>query len=575
KDDLPRFGRRERLAELEQEYLRLQKELETVRERKNSETAEAARLRARLVETESKLESARDERVSAEKEAAEIGATINSLQADEKRLSKDKSAAAVSLEALKQRQYTLSLDVDQLSSEKERLVSDLGERSAALSQFETAAQGAAEELNKKRVALVETRSRTQQLVDRIRHQQELRTEISQTIRNKTSENERALTEIESSVSEITVLEKRLESVLQERAGLSEKESELRQRRDSVVGSLRERESESRDVRSRKERTVNETHVLELRFAQIENERSNILGRMREEYDIQPETFSFSFSGDSSHGADQFDTEEKRLTGNEQIEALKQKLKSHGAVNLLAIEEYDSATERFDFLSRQLEDLTQAKATLQSTINKINATARELFNETFGKARDNFRDIFTELFDGGECDIRLTDASNPLESEIEIIAKPKGKKLVTITQMSGGERALTAISLLFSLYLVKPSPFCILDEIDAPLDDANCHRFLKLIRRFSNQTQFIVITHNKITMEAADTLYGVTMESPGVSKLVSVRFGEVDEEGRVSLSRAEVPDAAEEIASDETEVEVPAAVVERLAPTVGASDRTAE
>ncbi|MFQ5608264.1 MAG: AAA family ATPase, partial [Candidatus Zixiibacteriota bacterium] len=239
-------------------------------------------------------------------------------------------------------------------------------------------------------------------------------------------------------------------------------------------------------------------------------------------------------------------------------------------------------------------------TLQSTINKINKTARELFAETFDKARENFRNVFTELFDGGECDIRLSDPSDPLESDIEIIARPKGKKLVTITQMSGGERALTAISLLFSLYLVKPSPFCILDEIDAPLDDANCHRFLRLIRRFSGQTQFIVITHNKITMEAADTLYGVTMESLGVSKLVSVHFTEDGEGGARIVPVEEVDshsassngskgsrnstDPVEELIADDQsattdptrekpsllvdrEPEAPQAVIERMTPKI--------
>ncbi|MCH7879571.1 MAG: AAA family ATPase [candidate division Zixibacteria bacterium] len=165
--------------------------------------------------------------------------------------------------------------------------------------------------------------------------------------------------------------------------------------------------------------------------------------------------------------------------------------------------------------------------------------------------------FTAAFDAGIL--------RPGGNSFEIIAKPKGKKLVTITQMSGGERALTAIALLFSLYLVKPSPFCILDEIDAPLDDANCHRFLRLIRRFSNRTQFIIITHNKITMEAADTLYGVTMESPGVSKLVSVRFGVPDENGNMTLARSETSPTVESLSEDE--VEIPPAVVERMTPSL--------
>ena len=146
-----------------------------------------------------------------------------------------------------------------------------------------------------------------------------------------------------------------------------------------------------------------------------------------------------------------------------------------------------------------------------------------------RSRNNFRGLFVELFNGGEADIRLVDPDDPLESDIDITARPGGKKLLPITMLSGGERALTAIALLFSLYLVKPSPFCILDEIDAPLDDANCHRFLKIIRNFSKNTQFVIITHNKITMRTANNLYGVTSGAAGhISKLVAVRFAESDD-----------------------------------------------
>jgi chromosome segregation protein len=176
---------------------------------------------------------------------------------------------------------------------------------------------------------------------------------------------------------------------------------------------------------------------------------------------------------------------------------------------------------------------------------------------------HFQNLFVELFSGGEAEIRLTDPTDPLESAIEIIARPRGKKLISIAQMSGGERALTAISLLFSLYLVKPSPFCILDEIDAPLDDANCHRFLKMIRTFSRQTQFVVITHNKITMEAADNLYGVTMENPGVSTLVAVRFN--DSGDIVSGQSEEAP--SENQTMLEGSEDLPDSIKERINPNV--------
>jgi chromosome segregation protein len=227
--------------------------------------------------------------------------------------------------------------------------------------------------------------------------------------------------------------------------------------------------------------------------------------------------------------------------------------------LLALEEFQSASEREKFLNEQLTDLKAAKADLQETIVKINTTAKQMFVETFEKVKTNFKNLFVELFTGGEADITLEDPNNPLESNIDIIARPRGKKILSITMMSGGERALTAISLLFSLYLVKPSPFCILDEIDAPLDDANCNRFLKIIRTFSKQTQFITITHNKITMAAADNLYGVTMEQPGISKLVGVRFG-ADQPGQRDTVKIQKEEPEAESYAEESEADADAVAV---------------
>jgi len=176
------------------------------------------------------------------------------------------------------------------------------------------------------------------------------------------------------------------------------------------------------------------------------------------------------------------------------------------------------------VTTQKADLEESEQTLLATIEEINTTAQHKFLETFEKIRENFIATFKGLFDeGDECDLALEEGVDPLEARIEITAKPRGKRPTSIDLLSGGEKTLTAIALLFAIYLVKPSPFCIFDEVDAPLDDNNIDRFTRILRRFSDNTQFIVVTHNKRTMEAANALYGVTMEEEGVSKLVSVRF----------------------------------------------------
>ena len=210
-----------------------------------------------------------------------------------------------------------------------------------------------------------------------------------------------------------------------------------------------------------------------------------------------------------------------------VNELTQKLDSMGPVNMDAIQEYDELEQRHTFLEKQFTDLENAKAELLDVISKINNTTREMFAETFEKVRINFQEMFVELFGGGKANLVLQDESDPLESGIEIIAKPPGKQLTSISLLSGGERTMTAVALLFSIYMVKPSPFCVLDEMDAPLDESNIMRFIKILDRFVSQSQFVVITHNKRTIAKADVLYGVTMEEHGISKLVGVRFSEKD------------------------------------------------
>ena len=212
-----------------------------------------------------------------------------------------------------------------------------------------------------------------------------------------------------------------------------------------------------------------------------------------------------------------------------VAELTERADSMGPVNLDAIQEYDELEERYKFLEQQNNDLINGKAELMEAIARINKTTKELFSETFEKIRVNFQEMFTQLFGGGKANLLLMDESDPLESGIEIIASPPGKKLQSISLLSGGERTMTAVALLFAIYMVKPSPFCVLDEMDAPLDESNIGRFIKLLDRFIGQSQFMVITHNKRTMSRADSLYGVTMEERGISKLLSVKFTGRDEQ----------------------------------------------
>jgi chromosome segregation protein len=208
-------------------------------------------------------------------------------------------------------------------------------------------------------------------------------------------------------------------------------------------------------------------------------------------------------------------------------SIKNQLDRMGPINLMAREAYQEIKERHDFIEAQKKDLMEARQSLTNTITEIETVAREHFSETFKKVQENFRLVFRSLFtEEDTCDLVLQDPSNPLDSGIDIMARPKGKRPLTINQLSGGEKTLTAISLLFAIYLIKPAPFCIFDEADAPLDDTNIDKFNKIIRKFSNESQFILVTHNKRTMASTDVIYGVTMPEQGVSRVIPIDLREL-------------------------------------------------
>ena len=306
-------------------------------------------------------------------------------------------------------------------------------------------------------------------------------------------------------------------------------SEVEEIRETLIGEERSIESELQTVKSesvgfesglsdlRKEReSISDTvHESDLQVSEIKLRMENLLQDIQEDYSLEIELKEFD-------DLDSFNFKERRA----EVHELKEKIKGLGPINLLAYSEYEEEKERLDFLLKQRDDLIDSEKDLISSIKEINQTAQDIFQSTFNEIRGSFQKIFRTLFDpGDEADLLMEEGVDPLEAKIEIIAKPKGKRPTSIELLSGGEKTLTATALLFAIYLVKPSPFCVLDEVDAPLDDANIDRFTKLIQEFSSNTQFIIVTHNKRTMESAKNMYGVTMQEEGISKLVGVQFQE--------------------------------------------------
>ncbi|MEX0778159.1 MAG: chromosome segregation protein SMC [Balneolales bacterium] len=320
-------------------------------------------------------------------------------------------------------------------------------------------------------------------------------------------------EIEETEVGITELEKELAE-----ASAAHKEMEMASSRQR--GKINLLEESLKENRSKKETNLELLHSLDMTKSRYDMELKRITDYIWETYALMADQIEEDLPEDTDVS-----------TAKETIFTIKQRLKNIGTVNPLAIEEYEEEKQRLEQHESQIADLVEAEQKLTQTIEEINNTAMERFNQTFEAIRKNFKEVFSTLFnEDDECDL-VPDVNNDdvLESKIEIIAKPRGKRPSTIEQLSGGEKTLTAIALLFAIYLVKPSPFCILDEVDAPLDDANIERFTKLLKRFSKETQFIVITHNKKTMEKAELMYGVTMPEIGISKLVGVRLDDVEAE----------------------------------------------
>jgi len=258
----------------------------------------------------------------------------------------------------------------------------------------------------------------------------------------------------------------------------------------------------------------ELHRIELRRSDLAGREQAVRERLEAEWRRSWDALTSQFTPLET------DSETLRTEAGELLE----QITALGPVNALAVEEHDEEVKRLDFLTTQRADLAAGKASLQQAIREIDLTARDLFLGTFAQVRDNFRTIFMTLFGGGECDLRLENVDAPLECDIEIHASPRGKRTQRIHLLSSGERALVALSLLFGIFLTKPSPFCLLDEVDAPLDDQNIERFVRMLNEFKARTQFIIITHNpRTTTEAADAVYGVTMQEPGISSVVSVRL----------------------------------------------------
>jgi len=513
--------RRDELARLETEEQTAQSQAEASREARQQARARVDAAEAEVEAARARVRTAEDEHRTAE---AEIAAAVDRRE----RMDQHRDELARQLEATRTA-ITRSGDRARQAREDRQA---LQARETELAEQRTAARAQVDEVQEEWETV-----RAQQSELEVRHTRlqgessRLAERLESGRRTKTA----AQTRIESLDAEQTQLQADLENAAALQAEGAEQTQALFGQRDEAQTELNERdahlqgvaealagaERSARQARTAEREATDRRHRLELEKQELEGRIGRVRDRLEGEWGRTLEQLF--------EQAEPVDAEPAELEA--ELREIVVGLDRIGPVNMLAVEEHTEESARLSFLQEQQADLIAGRDDLRAAVRQINETATELFVTTFEQIREHFKAVHRRLFEGGEADIWLEEADDVLESAIEIHASPRGKKTQRIDLLSGGERALTALSLLFAIYLVKPSPFCVLDEVDAPLDENNIGRFIRLLHDFKDHTQFVVITHNPRTIEASDWIYGVTMEEPGVSSIVGVRLEEALEQAR--------------------------------------------
>lgn len=542
------------------EIKRIKEEIEVDNDALTTLNERAMQIQSQLESAEAEIENRKNLSSEIKREIASINAQSSSAKAafSEKNSEIEKKTAAMAemensrfeaqdrlnsaMEALKDAEKSIS-ESRNLISETEAQIAELREtkdqKYAVLSEtrLELAAKKSRlESLERGLGAIREQQAETRALIERRTiESQSIARQIENFDAETLSERERAKNLAEN-------LEAALGEIEAQRVKVAESETSIAEYENSL--------SAEREAHMRKTSEKNECQI---RIAKIRSKLDFISERILSEYDVEianvdwkselwksDEEFEIKVKLDELEDGE-INAKPKRERGDptqddldamestdfspieDEVRELRERINAMGAVNLVAIEEYAELKERYDFLKTQTDDLWASKNALVADIDEINATSQKLFSETFEQIRKNFAFTFQKIFGGGTADLRLVESEDVLDSGIEIVARPAGTVLKSLSLLSGGQRTMTAVSLLFAIYMVKPSPFCVLDELDAPLDDANIGRYTDMLKEFTRYSQFLVISHNKRTMSAAQTLYGVTMQERGVTRLISMRF----------------------------------------------------
>ncbi len=457
-----------------------------------------------------------------ELQALELAKDRQVLQAEADHLNKRLALLVFDLEQIDEGREALTLEKEQLSAgsrqtgeRQQQLEAQSEQHQSELTALRSRLDSSRNELTLQRVDLASLQQQRHAMGETLARIERQQREIEQRMTQLQQRKQAGLDSQQQLQDKNQQLQIELDLLLNRRAEQQKNNETIRDRSDLQRLQLDEFREQLRRVRSEAEELRKTVSQLQLRHHELQVDAEHVRQGVLERYRVDllehqvPEA-----------------TEDERDRQQRQLKRLQQRIESLGEVNLMAIDEYREQEERYDFLSQQRDDLNQSLDDLQKAITQINRTTRRRFKETFEQVNIKFQQVFPRMFNGGKAELRLTDENDLLETGIDIIAQPPGKRLQSVNLLSGGEKALTAVALIFALFLIKPTPFCVLDEVDAPLDDANIDRFADIVREMTEQSQFIIITHSKRTMSIVDVMYGVTMQEPGISKLVSVRINDV-------------------------------------------------
>ncbi len=501
------------IRELQEILASLQEAFEQTRGRHLAIAGSLADVEAERERNEADHLAVQTQAAAAEAECGAIAAELQRVQHDLAARREQLSATERDIEARMRESASLQHTIGELQARNEELTRDVEQGGGRIESLAHERDLVAAELTEAKVALARWQQKSDALAgtaERLHRQIE-----SERVRLDRLEEtaSRASARAEELAAALAASAIEREALVEHSREATAKVHDVRERHDGIRLELEEIENSMRALRSELDGHREQQQEVELGLRENQLELSHLHVDVRERLDVElVEVLS--------------DYHDRRQCGEverERAAELKRVISRMGEVNLTAIEEFEEVSVRYEYLTRQRDDLENSVTQLQEAIDRIDKTTRQMFRETFAAVDEKFRQIFPRLFAGGRAELKLTDPDDMLNTGIEIVAQPPGKQLRSLDLLSGGEKALTATSLIFAIFLIKPSPFCLLDEVDAPLDEVNVGRFNGLVRELAANTQFVIITHNKVTMEIADRLYGVTMEQRGVSKLVSVNI----------------------------------------------------